>query len=136
MLESLGLRPENTPSDDYVIPVNCDKVSVDMVTVARGKFGQILDILYSSTDGDLDNNLKSLVSENAPVEIRSFVNNVLLCPLPQLKSAPDDDTAFDMIIPRNAQTSNEIRPYLDVIRDEVSAARERYLQSQNPSKPE
>lgn len=132
MLRSLGLRPENTPSDDYEVKINCPYPSVDMVEIARGKFGQILDILYTSKDGDLDNAVKTLVSENAPIEIQSFVKNVLLCPLKALKSAPDDDVAFDMIIPRKAQTSTELMPYLDVIKNEVSAARQRYLDSINP----
>lgn len=129
MLLSLGLRPENTPADDFEAPVNCPYPSVDMVEIARGKFGQILDVLYTSKDGDLDNAVKTLVSESAPIEIQSFVKNVLMCPLTPLKSAPDDATAFDMIIPRSAQTSRELIPYLDVIKNEVSAARERYLNS-------
>lgn len=133
MLSSLGLRPENTPSDDFEVKINCPYPSVDMVEIARGKFGQILDLLYTSKDGDLDNAVKTLVSENAPIEIQSFVRNVLLCPLTALKSAPDDDAAFDMIIPRKAQTSTELMPYLDVIKNEVSAARQRYLESKNPN---
>lgn len=129
MLSSLGLRPENTPNDDYEVEINCPFPSVDMIEIARGKFGQILDILYNSTDGDLDNAVKTLVSESAPIEIQSFVRNVLMCPLKPLKAAPDDSAAFDLIIPRSAQTSRELIPYLDVIKNEVSAARERYLNS-------
>lgn len=132
MLISLGLRPENTPSDDYEVSVNCPYSSVDMIEVARGKFGQILDVLYTSKDGDLDNSVKTLVSESAPIEIQSFVKNVLMCPLKPLKAAPDDASAFDMIIPRSAQTSRELIPYLDVIKNEVSAARQRYLESHQP----
>lgn len=128
-LRSLGLNPTQTPIE-YHEP-EPTVVTVDMISAARGNFGQILDILYSSKDGDLDNNLKSFVSENAPIEVRQFVNNVLLLPHTAFKSAPDDDTAFDMIIPRNAQTPKELMPYLDAIRGEVSEARERYLNSLN-----
>lgn len=131
-LIALGLNPDQTPDSDHCVYSRyMEKPTLDMIRIARGKFGQILDVLYDNDNGNLNNNLRSLVSENAPIEIREFVNNVLLCPIQALKSAPDDDTAFDLIIPRSKQTSSELQPYLDVMRKSVSDARQRYLDSQH-----
>lgn len=117
--ESMGLSDEfNGQSYDLLYRGNCD-----MKKIARGKFGEILDVLYDSNETSLDNNLRALVSENAPDHVKAFVNNVLLCDVPALRAAPDDETAFNCLIPRSAQTSRELAPYLDTIRSLISEKR-------------
>lgn len=105
-LESLGYDPS---SQDHV-PAVVSRTSMN--DIARGMIGEIIDVLYTSKDGRLDNALQSLVTENAPESVRSFVNNVLLCDVKALQSAPDDETAFRCLIPRHACTPSELKPYL------------------------
>lgn len=130
-LQSLGLNPDFTP-ESYSGCNGYESSYITLSEIACGKFRQIIDVLYSSDEVSLSNNLQQFVSDSAPIEIQSFVKNVLLCPIQALKSAPDDDTAFDMIIPRSAQDSTELRPYLDVMRKSVVDARQRYIDSQQP----
>lgn len=93
----------------------------DLDAITKGKFKEIIDVLYSSEDGRLVNNLNMIVSENAPESVRSFVRNVMLCDVQALQSAPDDETAFNLIVPRFMQDSADIVPYVDYIREAISA---------------
>lgn len=63
------------------------------------------------------------ISENAPQAVRSFVQNCLMVEMPDVRSAPDDETAFNTLIPRSAQALPELQPYLESIQEMVSLAR-------------
>lgn len=126
-LKSLGYTPR---FDEDVLKPNRDNKST-LRDIALGQMKNIIEVLFSSKDGRLDNDLSSVVSENAPESVRSFVNNVLLCPIQTLQSAPDDETAFRCLIPRDAYTPEEVKPYLNNIREFISESRTKFNQSQN-----
>lgn len=95
---ALGYRVLS-PNEEYW---NVDESeSTQINDLVKGKFKDIIDMLYSSSDGSLDNNVEQYVSENAPLEVRSFVQNVLLQQIQPLPSAPDDETALATLLPRN-----------------------------------
>ncbi|MDE5568266.1 MAG: hypothetical protein K2J12_07470 [Muribaculaceae bacterium] len=98
--------------------------------LVKGRFANIIDLLFDSNDMSLDNAVSKYVSENAPEDVRMFVQNVLMCPVQSLAAAPDDDTAFEMIIPRHAQSQQEMQPYLDNMRQIVTDARAAYEAAQ------
>lgn len=96
------------------------------------QFRNVLEVIYSSKDGKLDYSPVQ-ISENAPESVRTFINNTLMSDIPSIQSAPDDDTAFDLLVPRSVQTSAEFAPYRDKLINIVSEYRDRV--SQNNSSP-
>lgn len=93
----------------------------------RGKFRDMLNLLYNSTDGSLDSDIQKYVSPNAPSEVREFVNNILLTPHDSLLSAPNDDVAFDSIIPRDIQTRSLLTPHIESLKRDIQYVRQRYI---------
>lgn len=110
-LISLGYSPK---SDDFVYD-SCSQPE-DMLVIAAGGFDGIMRVIFESDDGSLPNLLKVSVNENTPDSVRQFVNNVLSANITAFKSAPDDDTAFDMICPRGSSYEQ----YADIIRESLS----------------
>lgn len=102
------------------------KARQEMDEFVKGKFKNIIDILYNSSDGSLDNDIDKYVSENCPESVRSFVQNVLLTNVQAFRSAPDDHTAFDTLIPRSAQSASEVLPFLSKMAQIVSESRALY----------
>lgn len=96
---------------DFSTPENLEAIN----NAVCGKFRNVIHALFDSMDGSLDNDIDKLLSENAPESVRSFVQNVLQHEVNALPSAPDDDTAFDYLIPSTLSTRQEIAPYLDKI---------------------
>lgn len=103
--------------------------------LVKGKFANIIDVLFDSNDMSLDNAVSKYVSENAPEDVKMFVQNVLMRPVEPLSAAPDDETAFEMIIPRRAQSQLEMQPYLDNMRQIVTDARAAYEAAQQQPQP-
>lgn len=111
--ESLGYDPTVIGTRvNFATEENAEVISGSV----KGKFISVINALFDSKDGSLDNAVDKYVSENAPESVRSFVQNVLLQETQPLPSAPDDATAFDTLIPRSVSTMAEIAPYLDHIK--------------------
>lgn len=126
---SLGLAPNDHPNYRVVLP----DIS-DIHDLVYGKFGNILEVIFSSKGTQLDDLLKITVSENAPESVRNFASN-LLSSVPALAASPNDDIAFETIVPRSIQSASEFEPYLDSMRqkyDEI-VAQSRAAQQQQPS---
>lgn len=93
-----------------------------------GKFRDIVRTIYTSENPvSLCNNVVFGLSENCSSDVVAFVNNWLLKSVPAIKSAPDDETAFKMLIPRSAGSLSEIAPYVDFISS--------FIDSDNLSEP-
>lgn len=122
----LGLSPNNHPNYRIVLP----DIS-DIRDLVYGKFSNILEVIFSSKGTQLDDLLKVTVSENAPESVRNFCNN-LLTAIPSLQSSPNDDIAFDTIVPRSVQSASEFEPYLNVMRSKYDDVVARYKASQIP----
>lgn len=126
-MRRLGLRTDSRDLD-YDMSKSVDYNVIEKIV--KGEFKNIIDVLYSSKDGSLDNDLDRYISrDSVNPSVRSFVESVLKCNVSSLMSAPDDDTAFDMIIPRSAQTESELRPYLGYLKNQVRQHREQVLAS-------
>lgn len=106
---NISLRDENAGSEisDFVL----------------GQFKTVAKILFDSNDGGLDYNPMKYINDNSPEIVKRFAQQVLLCDVQAFRAAPDDDTAFDMIVPRQLQTSAELSPYLDKLKSYISDQR-------------
>lgn len=117
MLQSLGYSVDRCHDFPYDENSKASKQFFDQM--CKGKFKNIIDILFNSSDGSLDNDFKKYVTSNAPVEVREFVQNVLMIPTTSILSAPDAETAFDMIVPRSVQCRSQLKPYIDELRTQL-----------------
>ena len=126
----MGLTDE---FNELVVAPISEVEHLKQLSMVKGGFANVIDLLFDSSDGSLDNCISKYVGENAPECVKSFIQNILMAPVQPLTSAATDDIAFDMIIPRSAQTSAEMQPYLDRMRSIVSDARAAYEQSQSNS---
>lgn len=88
----------------------------DLQVIAAGGFDGIMKVIFENDDGSLPNLLKVSVNENTPDSVRQFVNNILSANITAFKSAPDDETAFDMICPRGCS----LEQYEDMIKSSIS----------------
>lgn len=83
----------------------------DDITFCSEEFKSILDTyIRSFVDGSLPNFVCPEVSESAPDAVKAFFASFTTQSISTLLSAPDDDTAFDTLIPRNSEFS-EYRDY-------------------------
>lgn len=123
------------PDSDHLIVLDSVRNREELDEIVKGQFKNIIDVLFSSRDGTLDNVLAMSISENAPQSVKTFIQNVLMCDVQALQSAPDDDTAFETLIPRHAQTSSELEPYIESLRGMVSDARVSATQPESSSNP-
>lgn len=87
----------------------------DTLSRSFGKFKDVLKILFDSRDGSLCNDYMNYITENAPDDVKLFVQNFLMRPIMALPSAPDDETAFATIIPRLVSSAAEFQPYIDYL---------------------
>lgn len=126
---ALGLTDQ---FNEKVVLPGCPLQLSKQLSMVKGGFANVIDLLFDSRDGSLDNAVSKYVGENAPECVKSFVQNILLAPVKSIQSAPNDDVALEMIIPRSAQTASEMAPYLDNMRQIVSDARAA-VQPQNSS---
>lgn len=88
--------------------------------IVKGKFANILDVIFTAKGGKLDNVLELLTSENTPASVKMFIDNVLCADLQSFQSAPDDDSALEALVPRSVQTQKEFAPYLDFVKERIS----------------
>lgn len=119
--ESLGLTPNTA---NYIVFCPVDNIR-DLV---YDKFKNILEIIFSSEGTQLDDVFKVSISENAPESVRMFAQNMMAA-VQALPAMPNDDIAFDAIVPRSVQTSSEFQPYLDYMRTLYDDVVARYKQS-------
>lgn len=81
-----------------------------------GKFKSIIRILYQSQNPvSLCNDVIESLSESVSPDVANFVNNWLRKSFPVIQGCPDDDVAFDMIVPRSVQSVEELRPYIETL---------------------
>lgn len=97
-----------------------------------GQFKNIIKVLYDSSDGSLDNNLDKFVTSNSPAAVQEFVRGVLMCDVQEFQRAPDDETALACLIPRSAQTSGELAPYVQNIQNYISESRAAFMKANTP----
>lgn len=119
MLCSMGLQPECN-AETYIQP--SDKPSLN--ALACKGFENVINVLFSSTNGALDYNAYTNVTMDSPEIVKRFASAVLLQNIPAMRAAPDDETAFDLLIPRHAQSHSELAPYIDKLRGYVESARQ------------
>lgn len=125
-MRSLGLTP-NVENVRIIFPNDRDEIN----QLVYGKFRNILELIFSSQGTELDDIFKISISENAPDSVKMFANNMLAA-VHALPASPNDDVAFDTIIPRAIQTSSEFQPYLDYMRKQYDDVVARYKSNSNP----
>lgn len=119
-LRSLGLGNCNFEDKHYHIKTN-EKDSINDYNFMCGQFKAVIDALFSCCeDNPTLNTLLINVSPSAPKDIVDFANLVLHAQVPALKAAPDSETAFNLIFPRNGDFrtfepfSKAVRSFIDV----------------------
>lgn len=125
-LISLGYSPE---VNKYSVCLLSSDAHIKRKQIVLGAFANVINVLFSSSDGSLDNNINSLVTENCPPSVRTFLEKFLCQPVKPLPSAPDAATAFDLIIPRSVQSSADLAPYIDNMRTIVKTAMDKNRES-------
>lgn len=119
--------------------MNFNKVDKDdsrYIDMAIGNFKNIIDIIYSSSDGSLDNDISKLNSMNLPPEVKQFISSILSNETPAFPAAGTSDVAFDSIIPRSVQTTSELQPYIRRVQNYISERREQLKFEQSQSRSE
>lgn len=114
MLRGLGICPDHRGKPDFIPN---DKDAQELVYWFKGDFGNIIDTIF---DGSPVNLFDKLTSTNTPDHVKNFINNFLMKRIQSVPSSMSDDEAFASIIPRRAQTSAELQPYLGRLKDIVS----------------
>lgn len=128
-MKSLGLTP-NVENVYVIFPTDRDEIN----ELVYGKFRNILELIFSSKGTELDDVFKVSISENAPESVKMFAQNMMAA-VQALPASPNDDIAFDTIIPRAVQTSAEFQPYLEYMREQYDDVVARH-KAQQPSKTE
>lgn len=121
LLVSSHLRYNLDNLSNYVgfIPSTEDR---GLSSLFYGKFKSIISAIYHSDNPvDLCSAIGLSLSEHVSPDVQSFVSNFLLKAIPAVKGAPDDETAFNTIIPRDCYTRSRIAPYLDRINEFIKS---------------
>lgn len=117
VLDHLNCIPEQFP--DTSLKCNVD---AGHSALFYGKFRTIIQSIYKSENPvDLCSALGINLSEHASPDVVNFVRNFLLQPIPAISGAPDDDSAFDILIPNDCYTRSRIAPYLDHIENFINS---------------
>lgn len=89
----------------------------DSPLYGQDSFLSLLDTYcHSFVDGSLPNWVNPSVSDNAPLEVREFFAAISQKNMAALMAAPDDDVAFDTIIPRDSSYAQYRSRAREVIR--------------------
>lgn len=91
--------------------------------IVLGAFKNVCDIIFNAKDGSLQFTPDMLINENSPDIVKRFATNFLFANIPEVTRAPDDETAFNLLIPRQYQTSAELAPYREKLVDIISTYR-------------
>lgn len=125
----LGVNIEQ--SETFIGLCGDDKHVLD--NVFFGKFKEIISTIYHSDNPvSLCNDVVLGLSESVSADVKQFVNNWLLKSIPSIQSAPDDETAFNTLIPRIVGTQSELAPYIDHISSMVEKVSVQELPSSSP----
>lgn len=130
MLRHLGLNPESRKYASGPRGEALTELCKSAHDAVVGKFENILRLLYTSDTGSLENNLQEFMTASTPQIVKDFVQQVLMADIPSMRAAPDDETAFATIIPREFQTYAEFTPYAEHIKEFISQSRLDFQQSQ------
>lgn len=127
-LRSLGLDPDYVPIERP--DINTEENKKRHQELIFGQFRSVIDLLFDSKDGSLDYDALNHVTSSASPVVQQFASNVLAASIQSLQSAPDDETAFEAIIPRRLHSQGDIAPYLERLKQEVSDIRSRVISKQ------
>lgn len=105
----------------------------DYSTYGTEEIQRLLSIMFETAiDGHYPNFICPELSDNAPSEVRAFFHALSQQSVPVVMSAPDDDVAFDTIIPRDCSYAQ----YRDLTLGVISRYKESFdLQQQSQSQP-
>lgn len=94
----------------YVIPITSSRPTPknDMVTIAKGKFANIIDVLLS--DGGRFDPAALRVGPNSPRELVEFVQNFMMSPVTAY--AADGEASFSSILPHHVRDTASLGQYL------------------------
>lgn len=87
--------------------------------IVKGKFKEIIDIIYSDPNS-LCSKIDEYGSENSSPAVRSFIQNVLQLDVQALPSSPDADTAFETLLPRELYSRDGLDRYSEYIKGLIS----------------
>lgn len=112
MLKALNLNPVFELSE--TLP---EESCITLSDISTGDFRQIIDLLFS---GEPSSNIDNLtVSESAPNSVKEFLSRLTLKNIPSVATAPDADTAIDMIIPKSVQNLQDFDKYVNHVKSNV-----------------
>lgn len=119
VLRSLGynnffVRPEQPQEKPEISPAD------DLRVLAAGGFDDIMQVVFSTEDGQIPNALSVVVGENTPESVKRFVAAILNCNIPALKSAPDSETALEMLCPRSMQSFAGMEAYRNAVAETLN----------------
>lgn len=107
---------QNSKLPRFMVPLD----EFDPSYISYGKFRSFLRTLYKSSNPvSLCNDLVFNLPQHMSDDVKEFVRSWLLKQVPSLPSAPDDDSAFDSIIPSDIDIRQQLYPYLDYLTDIV-----------------
>lgn len=99
-----------------------------------GRFRNIIHSLFTSDDGNLDNDYLNSGTESASPDVQRFFSNWLLKPVKPLPGCSSHEEALNLVISRNAQSSEELAPYMQKFEEIVKTEFDKSKNSQsNPS---
>lgn len=107
----------------------------DLRVIAAGGFDNIMKVVFNSEDGQIANALNVVITENTPDSVKRFVSSILNCNIPALKSAPDSETALDMLCPRSMQSFAGIEAYKAAVASSLERYSSEFAKNQEPSTP-
>lgn len=122
-MRKLGLEPSFAH-----FPCNLASKSTtdEFNSLVLGRFRNVIIALFNSDDGYLDNDYANTATESAHPDVQRFLSNWLLKPVTPLPACSTHEEALNMIIPRSAQTSQELSPYMDKFTQIVKEEYDKY----------
>ena len=128
-LKKLGFNPSNRL---FPARLASKSTTVELNKQILGRFRNICQAIFNSKNGRLDMDFVMQCTESSSPDVQAFFSNWLLKPVQPLPAFSTHEDALNYIIPKSAQDSQQIAPYLDkfssIIKDEM-------VKSQNPPKP-
>lgn len=109
LLERLGYSVNFHEHKLKNVPVTLDDAN-NMFRLSCGQYEDIIRIIFDTNVDTLPNLIRLQTSDSMPIEVRNFIQG-LLAQVPSIQSAPDSQTAFEMIFPKEMQTYSNVGSY-------------------------
>lgn len=113
MLNNLGFSVVYQGYYNHCSDNSCNEVT----NIVKGQFKDVIDLIFNSTDGSLDSDFIKLHNDSLPEVVKNFITNVLTVGVPTFKSAPDVDSALDLVVPRSVGSLSELNNYSSFLKD-------------------